>query len=209
LNPQTSPVLILGAGGHGKVVADILLLQNIKAVAFLDDNPDLWGKIYFGLPVLGSIKDFRKHNPRGLVVGIGANEIRKRVVEAIDDDAQSLWMNAIHPNVTLARSSLVGHGVVISSNAVVNPDVVLGNHIIINTAATVDHDCKIEDFAHVAPGAHLAGSIRVEEGVFIGVGASIIPNLTIGRWATIGAGAAVVSSIPAQVTAKGVPAKWS
>jgi sugar O-acyltransferase (sialic acid O-acetyltransferase NeuD family) len=208
LNSPTIDVLILGAGGHGKVVADILQCQDIKSIGFLDDNPKLWKTEYFGLPVLGPISDLHQYHPKGIIAGIGSNKIRKKIVATIEAEYNSLWVNAVHPRATIAASVRLGYGVVIAAGAVVNADTIIGNHVVVNTSATVDHDCVIEDYVHVAPGAHLAGTIHVEEGALIGIGASVIPNLSIGSWAIIGAGASVVRNVPPDVTAKGVPARW-
>jgi sugar O-acyltransferase (sialic acid O-acetyltransferase NeuD family) len=203
-----SGLLIVGAGGHAKVVADILLSQGANIIGFLDDDPSTWGGTRLGLPVLGGIDSYAGYSPDGLVMGVGSNMARKQVVERLGGEAGGLWRNAIHPKATVANSVRLGVGIVVAARAVVNPDSVLGDHVIINTGAIVDHDCTIGTYAHIAPGARLAGGVRVGEGTLIGIGASVIPLRALGGWAIVGAGAVVIDDIPDGVTAKGVPARW-
>lgn len=202
-----SGILIIGAGGHGKVVADILLRQSIPVLGFLDDDPTIWGTSRLGLPVLGAINAFLDYSPGGLVMGIGSNALRQKIVQRLGSVAQELWHSAIHPKAILAPSAKIGRGAVIAAGAIVNPDAYVGEHVIINTGATVDHDCHIGDFVHIAPGVHLAGGVHVGEGSLVGIGSTVIPNCNIGQWTTIGAGAVVVSDIPSHVLAVGVPAR--
>jgi sugar O-acyltransferase (sialic acid O-acetyltransferase NeuD family) len=203
-----SGILILGSGGHGKVVADILRSAGCEVAGFLDDAPGHVGMRVLDLPILGTVDGYAAHRPSGLILGIGANHIRQRIAGQLGSAAAQLWCNAIHPRATVAQSARLGRGVVVAAGAVINPDAVIGDHAIINTGATVDHDSIIGDYAHVAPGAHLAGQVTVGAGVLIGVGAAITPSCSIGDWAVVGAGAVVVRDIPASVRAKGVPARW-
>jgi len=202
-----SGVLILGAGGHAKVIADILCCQGTPVLGFLDDNPAMWGATRLGLPVLGGIATYREYMPSGVILGIGDIAARRAVVERLGVCARDLWCNAIHPHATIARSVRLGRGVAVMARAVVNPDAILGDHSVVNTGATVDHDCVIGAYAHIGPGAHLAGGIRIGVGALIGVGANITPWLTIGDDAVVGAGSVVVGDVPAYVTVKGVPAR--
>jgi sugar O-acyltransferase (sialic acid O-acetyltransferase NeuD family) len=201
-------VLVIGAGGHAKVVADILESYGIPVLGFLDDDSRLWGEKWHGLSVLGGIDLYAHYQPAGLVLGIGSNEVRQQIAQRLGADAHSLWRCAIHPRAVVAPSAALGQGVVIAAGAIINPDVVLADHIIVNTAASVDHDCVIESFVHIAPGAHLAGNVHVGEGTLIGIGASVIPGKKIGRWSCIAAGAVVTRDIPDSTIAKGIPARW-
>ncbi|MEO8286221.1 MAG: acetyltransferase [Chloroflexota bacterium] len=201
-------ILIIGAGGHAKVVADILLCSGLVVMGFVDDNPAIWGEQRLGLPVLGAIDTYASYEAGGLVMGIGDNENRMQVVERLGQPAGKLWRQAIHPRAILAASVVVGRGVVVVAGAVVNPDTVLGDHVIVNTGATIDHDCEIGDYAHIAPGVHISGGVHVGTAALIGVGASVAPGRSIGVRAIVGAGAAVVHDLPDGVTAKGVPARY-
>lgn len=200
-------VLILGAGGHAKVVADILCCRGTPVMGFLDDDPTTWGATRLDLPVLGGIATYREYMPSGLILGIGDITARQAVVERLGRDARHRWCNAIHPHATVARSVQLGCGVAVMAGAVLNADITLGDHSVVNTGATVDHDCAIGAYAHIGPGAHLAGGIRVGRAALIGIGASITPRLTIGEGAVVGAGSVVVGDVPASTTVKGVPAR--
>lgn len=203
VNPHQR-VFIIGAGGHAKVVADILLLQGYTIVGYLDDNPAAWDTRPLGLPVLGSIDSYAQFNPDALALGIGANHVRRALFERIP----GLWINAIHPTATIASSVQMGQGIVAAAHSVINPDTKIGNGVIINTGATVDHDCNIGDYAHIAPGAHLAGSVVIGSGTLVGIGAQIVPSCSVGERAIIGAGATVIGDVPPHVTAVGTPARW-
>jgi sugar O-acyltransferase (sialic acid O-acetyltransferase NeuD family) len=200
-------ILILGAGGHGKVVADILCCAGEPVLGFLDDDPATWGATRLGLPVLGGIATFREHAPGGLILGMGSIAARRKIVGLLGGEARGLWCNAIHPRAIVARSVQLGNGIAVMAGVVVNPDAALGDHSVVNTGATVDHDCTIGAYAHVGPGAHLAGSVRVGRAVFVGIGASVTQGLAIGDGAIIGAGSVVIDPVPAHATVKGIPAR--
>lgn len=202
-----SGILVIGAGGHGKVVADILLARGLPVAGFLDDDPALVGAERLGLPVLGPIESWPAHAPAALSMALGDNHARQRVAGRLSLPA-ARWISAVHPTAVIAPSARLGSGVVIAARAVINPDAVVGDFAIVNTGATVDHDCELGAFCHVAPGVSLAGGVRVGEGTLIGVGASCIPYRAIGAWSVVGAGAVITRDIPGGVTAVGVPARW-
>lgn len=181
-----SGALIIGAGGHGKVAADILLCSDVPITGFLDDNAALWGTQVMGLPVLGGSHSYRDYQPAALVPGVGNNMIRQRIAQELGPDADPLWLTVIHPRAVVARSATLGAGTLVAAGAVINPDTVVGRFAIVNTGATVDHDCTIGDFVHIAPGAHLAGGVRVGAFTLVGVGASVIPYRAIGSGVTVG-----------------------
>lgn len=201
-------VLIIGAGGHAKVVTDILQLRGVAITGYLDDHEPDWGTDFCGYPVLGATDRYQDFSADGWIIATGSNAARQRIAAQLGAVTDQHWINAIHPSAVVADSVQLGNGVVIAANVVVNPATVIGNHVILNTASTVDHDCMIDAFAHIPPGCHLAGTVRVGEGAFIGIGSSVIPNMVIGSWSVVGAGSVVVRSIPERVTAKGVPARW-
>jgi sugar O-acyltransferase (sialic acid O-acetyltransferase NeuD family) len=201
-------ILILGAGGHAKVIADILQLRGMQVIGYLDDDSEKWGLRLLGLPVLGAIATCAGYEVDGAIVGIGLNSRRRSVVEHYDHVFRGRWVNAIHPKATLAASVRVGCGVFVGAGVIASPDATIGNHVIVNTAAVVGHDSHIADFVHVGPTSTITGGVTIGEETFIGTGVSIIPEVHIGRQATIGAGASVVRDIPDGVTAVGVPARW-
>jgi len=203
-----SGILILGSGGHAKVIADIFMCQGITVRGYLDDNPDSWGYLRLGLPVLGAIERYHDFEPDGMIVAIGSNRIRKAIVERLGALADPLWINAIHPSAVIASSVHIGRGTAVMARAVINPDTTLGRHVIVNTSSSIDHDCSIADFVHTAPGSHVAGVVTIGEGALMGIGSVAIPTMSIGAWAVVGAGAAVVRPVPDGVIAKGVPTRW-
>lgn len=199
-------LMIVGANGHGKVVADIARQMGCyQHIGFLDDNPDI--KETMGIPVQGSSSDFAKYiKDSDMFVAIGSSAVRERML-------QQLWnMNAvvpvlIHPKAIIGSNVSLGSGTVIMAGAVVNPDAKIGKGCIINTCSSVDHDCVIEDYVHIAVGAHLAGNVRVGKNTWIGIGAVIKNNAAICDESMIGAGAVVVKDITEAGTYIGVPAK--
>lgn len=200
--------LIIGAGGHGKVIADIMLSCGMAVMGFLDDNPFLIGKQILGLPILGNVENWLNFDVEKLVVGIGDNSVRRLIVQRIEQVGSPIWATAIHPRATIANSVVVDIGTVVMAGAVINPDTTLGQHTIINTGATVDHDCEIGNFVHIAPGTHLAGGVHIGDGAMLGIGCSVTPGCNVGQGSIVGAGAVVVCDVPSGVIAKGVPARW-
>ena len=204
-------VLIVGAGGHGQVVADILLRMQegghpIEPVGFLDDDPQLWGKRFLGIPVLGGMADLPAIPHDAIIIGIGDNETRRRVFlqwKAVGER----FIVARHPDAVVAPDVIIGAGAMICAGVVVNTGAWIGENVILNTGCTVDHHNRIRDHVHIAPGVHLAGNVEVGEGTLVGIGAVMIPQRKVGAWSVIGAGAVVTEDIPARTVAVGVPAR--
>ncbi|GAA0193177.1 acetyltransferase [Fulvivirga kasyanovii] len=192
-------VYLIGAGGHAKVVTEILNLSGKKIFGVFDDNPKL--SVFAGLPVLGKIKDFRAGQGKA-IIAIGDNNLRK----AIADDMCGFYVSALHPQSIISSSVEISDGTVVMAAAVINPDVIIGKHCIINTGASVDHDCQVGDYVHIAPRATICGGVHIGEGTLIGAGASIVPGVKVGRRAVIGAGSTVISDIPDFSVAVGSPA---
>jgi sugar O-acyltransferase (sialic acid O-acetyltransferase NeuD family) len=204
-------IVVMGASGHGQVVADILFQmwtkgREMEIVGFLDDDPKLKNTRILGLPVLGRFADLPATPHDCLALGIGDNESRARVYAELCQ-ARKRFVTAIHPSAVLAPDVVVGAGAVLAAGAVANPGAKIGENAILNTCASIDHHCVLGAHVHVAPGAHLAGNVRVEEGAFVGVGSCAVPGVTIGAWSTVGAGAAVIADVPGKATVGGVPAK--
>lgn len=196
-------VVIIGASGHGKVIADIILKSGDEVVGFLDDNPNL-GETFIGYPVLGKVAEAITYQENKFVVAIGNADIREKIVNEIDVN----WYTAIHPTAVISSIGVeIGEGTVVMANAVINSDAKIGKHCIINTSAIVEHDNSLGDFVHVSVGAKLAGIVTVGKKSWIGIGSQVIQCKTICDEVTIGAGATVISDIQEKGTYVGVPAK--
>ena len=205
MNKSVKEVIVLGAGGHAKVVISTLLELNFQINGVLDDDPNKWNQKVLNIPVLGPIELLKSGNFEQGIIAIGDNKTRKEIVEKYNGFCR--WISIIHPFSYVHPSVEIGDGSVIFAGAVIQPEVIIGKYVIINTSASVDHDCKIEDFVHIAPGVHLAGGVSVGEGSLLGVGSSIIPYKRIGGWTIVGAGSVVINDIPDCVTVVGVPAR--
>ncbi|MCT4781650.1 MULTISPECIES: acetyltransferase [Exiguobacterium] len=200
-------IVLFGAGGHTKVVIDIVeQMERHHIIGIYDDRPELMGTTYFGYPVLGPIRSDYAVN-RG-IIGIGNNDSRALVSRIILEQAPEFeFVHAIHPSACIGRDVTIGAGAVVMAGAVINPSTTIGPHCIINTMASVDHDCRVDAFASVGPGTHLGGNVHVMGHSFVGIGATVIHQVTIGSESVIGAGATVVHDIPNNVIAIGSPAK--
>ncbi|WP_281725749.1 acetyltransferase [Lachnoclostridium phocaeense] len=198
-------VIIIGASGHGKVVADTILQSGDRVRGFLDDNPEL-GESFIGFPVLGTVDQFVDYPDTKFVVAIGNAKIRENIVEKL---AGVSWYTAIHPRAVISfLDTSIGEGTVVMADAVINAGAKIGNHCIINTGAVVEHDNRIEDFAHISVGAKLAGTVHVGKGTWIGIGATVKNNVEICEECMIGAGAVVVKNILSKGVYVGVPATY-
>jgi sugar O-acyltransferase (sialic acid O-acetyltransferase NeuD family) len=203
-------LVVLGAGGHGKVVADAARAAGTQVLAFADANPARRGKEVSGLPVLDgeleALRAFCEHEGAQTVVAIGENATRRRIFEALQAAGVSL-ANVVHPSAVLAPEVTLGIGVVILAGAIVNVTTVIGDNAIINTGVRLDHDNTLGAHAHVSPGVCTGGEVKIGEGTHLGVGVSVRNQVSIGAWSVIGVGAAVVSDLPDRVVAYGVPAR--
>jgi len=203
----TDGLLIVGAGGHGKVVADAALEQGSwKRIAFLDDAYPA-ARQAIGLAVLGKMDKAERllATYPDAAVAIGNADIRLDLLERLERLGFRLPVIR-HPDATVSPHARIQSGCVIFAQGVVNPDAELDRGCIVNTAASVDHDCRLGAGVHVAPGAHIGGGVRVGERSWIGIGASVREYLAIGARVTVAAGAAVVSDVPDEQIVAGVPA---
>jgi len=210
-NASIVRVLILGAGGHAQVVADILLRMReagaaVAPLGYLDDNAQLAGRTFLGLPVLGRLGDVSTIDHDAVVVAIGHNQTRERVFAALLAHDER-FVVARHPSAVVAPDVQIGPGTMLCANAVINTGSVVGANVILNTGCTVDHHNTIGDHAHIAPGVHLGGDVRIGSGTLVGIGATVIPQRSIGAWSAIGAGSVVTKNVADGVVAAGNPAR--
>lgn len=192
---------IIGASGHGKVVADIALKNGYTEIVFLDDNENVLNCGHY--PVVGKSSDARDFDA-DVIIGIGNAGVRKRILESVDE---SKLVILIHPDAVVAEDVVIGAGTVVMAGAVINPGTHIGKGCIINTCSSVDHDCVVGDYVHIAVGSHLCGTVVVGDGTWIGAGATVSNNVSICTNCIIGAGAVVVNDIKECGTYVGVPAR--
>ena len=201
---MSKSVVIIGASGHGKVIADIIVNSDDKVLGFLDDSDDVQGKKIIGFPVLGKIADFDNYRDCEFVIAIGNPYIR----EKISNELPVKWYTAIHPTAVISSLDVeIGEGTVIMANAVVNPSARIGKHCIINTGAIVEHDNILEDYVHLSPNVTLAGIVKVGKSTHIGAGSCTKQVLNIASNCVIGAGSVIVKDITESGTYVGVPAR--
>lgn len=204
-------MLILGAGGHGRVVLDILLQAHKHRVAgFLDNNRDIVNRRIDGIPVMGVLDDLpaiaERESIYGVIIAIGDNGTRRGLARQVEHIGLEL-ISAIHPSAAIARSAMIGRNVVVAAGAIVCANCQIGDSVILNTGCIVDHQTMIGEGTHICPGVRIAGRVKVEPGVFVGIGATIVPKVTLGCEAIVGAGAVVIEDVLPMATVVGVPAK--
>lgn len=204
-------LVVWGASGHAKVVADIVRLQGIfEVTGYLDSMvPKRKGELFFGGAILGGEEQLlllRQQGIEYLIIGFG--NCQARIESANKAVAQGYRLAlACHPKSVIAENVLIGEGTVVAAGAVINPDCLIGTNVIVNTSSSIDHECVIEDGVHICPGVHLSGRVRIGQAAWIGTGASVIDGISIGAGSVIGAGAVVINDIPAGVVAYGNPAR--
>jgi len=196
---------IIGASGHGKVVADIARACGISKIVFYDDR---WQELdeHYGCPVVGSVNDAIAHRATkydAAVVAIGNANTRSTIQSQLQKVAPAL----IHPSAVFSTTATIGQGSLVMPNAVVNADTVIGHGVIINSGSVVEHDCIVGHYSHICPNAALAGGVTVGSHSWIGIGSSVIQLVSIGADVTVGAGSVVTRDIPDGHTVVGNPAK--
>lgn len=199
-------LLIIGASGHGKVVADVALKMNKwQSIAFLDDNESV--KLSMGIEVIGKSADaFNYIDNYDLFVGIGNNSIREQIQGKLEAEGASL-PTLIHPSAVIGEQVELGVGTVVMAGAVINCCTTIRKGCIINTGSTIDHDNVIEDYVHISPGVHLAGTVKVGRGTWLGIGSVVNNNINIINSCKIGAGAVVIRDITEAGTYVGIPVR--
>ena len=203
-------LIVFGAGGHAKVVIDIIEQQGIYAIAgLLDDDPRHQGKRFFAYPVLGTraaLPALLSAQLRHAIVTVGDNAARAAVAAYLEQQGWR-FASAVHPRASIGRGVEIAPGSVVMAGCVVNPDTSLGAHVIVNTGATVDHDCRIGDAVHIAPGCHLCGGVSVGAGSLLGAGSTVTPGVSIGSKVIVGAGSTVIRDIADAAKVSGSPAR--
>ena len=207
------PVVGFGAGGHAKVVIEILRsMQGHHIVGLLDSRQELWGKQVLGVEVLGDdslMTELKERGTNNAFIGVGTvgdAQPRRQLYEKVLGFGFQI-VPAIHAVAVVSPSATIGDGPTIMAGAIVNANAVIGNNVIVNTGAIVEHDCVIGDHTHIATGARLAGGVHVGAGSHIGIGAVVRQEIRIGEGAIVGAGAVVVRDVSPGTTVIGVPAK--
>lgn len=190
-------MFLYGAGGHAKVIMDIVHAEGGYIEALIDDDDSL--KEVMGVKVING----RTDHISPLIISIGNNKVRKLIAEKVTAE----FARAIHPSAIVSGSVRIGVGSVVMQGAIVQSCASIGRHCIINTGASVDHECQIGDYVHISPRCTLCGNVSVGEGSWIGAGSVVIPGVKIGKWSIIGAGSVVVRDIPDGVLAFGNPCK--
>jgi sugar O-acyltransferase (sialic acid O-acetyltransferase NeuD family) len=202
------PVIVVGGGGHAKVLVSTLILQHRRVLGFVDPKPSL--PPLLGIPHLGDDDAVFHHPPDQVRLAnglgsIGSTVLRRAIYEKFRQK-QYVFETVIHPSAVIAPEVNIENGVQVMAGVVVQPGTRLGTNAIINTGARVDHDCSIDAHAHIAPGVTLSGHVRIGKGTHVGTGASILQGVTVGAGSIVGVGAVVVTNVPAGLTVVGVPA---
>lgn len=203
-------VMVVGAGGHAKVVIDVLRAAGHEVLALFDDDASRHGQLFRGVPVVGGSADVVAHAAgaglRHFLVAIGHNRARLDIGGRLEA-AGLVGLAAVHPSAVLAPGVILGPGTVVMPGACINADTCIGAHGIVNTGARVDHDCVLGAGVHLAPGVVLCGNVSVGELAFVGAGTTVIPGMRIGARASVGAASAVVRPVADDSKVRGVPAR--
>lgn len=198
-------IVIIGASGHGKVVADIARLNGYEEIHFLDDDTSKkrCGKYL----VVGTSKNIAQYkDDYDFIISIGSNKIREKISDFLEK-AGIRQTVLVHPSAVIDETVNIGEGTVVMANAVINAEVKIGRSCIINTASSIDHDCIIEDYVHVSPGVHIAGTVSIGKSTWLGIGTTVINNLSICANCIIGAGSTVIKDIKEVGTYVGSPSR--
>lgn len=205
---STKTIIIIGAGGHAKVIIDVIRQTNEYEIAGLIGTTNEVGQSILGVPVIGTNQTLPILYNQGItnaVIAIGNNHKRMALASDLHSWGFTL-VNVISPHACVSPFAHLADGIVISPGAVINADARIMENVIINTNASVDHDCLISAYSHICPGCSLAGGVKIGDGTLIGTGTSVIPGISIGVWSIIGAGSVVIRNLPDHIIAYGVPA---
>ena len=204
-------IVIIGSGGHAKVIIDIVEKEGkYNIVGLLDKNCN--NRKTLGYYIIGNEESLphiiEKHNISGGIVAIGDNFIRSKIVENVKEIYPRFkFVVAIHPESILAKDVSIGEGTVVMASSIINPSCTIGNHCIINTSSSIDHDSIMEDYSSIAPGATTGGNVQIGRFSSISIGVTVIHNVHIGKHSVIGAGSTVLKNIGSFKIAYGLPAR--
>ncbi len=208
---MTRPIIIVGAGGHAKVVIDTLLASSSEIIGATDSNPEKIDTRILGLPVIGTDEVILQYNPEAIYLAngigsVGLPAIRMKIFNYFKRLGYS-FISLRHPSAVVGLDVVAAEGTQIMAGAIIQPGCRIGLNAIINTGTLIDHDCVIGSHVHLAPGATLSGGVSMEDGVHIGAGAVLIQGIQIGKNSMVGAGAVVVKNVPENTKVIGVPAR--
>jgi sugar O-acyltransferase (sialic acid O-acetyltransferase NeuD family) len=211
MSNTSKPVIILGAGGHARVLIDALQQLGTDIMGITDPDKTLWGQSYMDIDILGADeKIFDIHPERILLVNalgsIKSTTARQKLFETWHGKGYS-FASVVHPKAVVARSVTLAEGVQVLAGAIINPHTTIGVNSIVNTGAILEHDCVVGEHVHLAPGVRIAGNITIGNSTHVGIGSTIIQGLTIGHNCLIAAGAVVIHSVPDNAVVMGVPGK--
>ena len=204
------PIIVIGGGGHAKVLIESLQLQKRSILGITDSNENKKGSTLFGVPIIGDDNMILQHPPKSiqLVNGIGAVQnttVRGKIFNFFKKHNYS-FAQVIHPSCILSPDIELSEGVQMMAGTIIQPGTLVGSNTIINTKTTIDHDCTIGDHVHLAPGVTINGAVQIHNGVLIGTGATILQTVSIGENSIIGAGSVVIDDVPNDVKMVGIPA---
>jgi UDP-N-acetylbacillosamine N-acetyltransferase len=200
-------VVVWGAGGHAKVVLDVLRLRQCDVLGLVDDTKAGRTTTSFcGFPVYHDLDEVPVAKKTNIFIALGDNAARHEKSGYAENRGFRL-VSLFHPQAIIASDVQLGPGALVAAGAVINPGVIIGKNVIVNTSASIDHDCTIADGVHIGPGARLAGHVKVGHCAWIGIGATIIDKVTIGQRTLVGAGSVVIRNIPDDLVVAGVPAR--
>lgn len=208
---MNKPVVVIGAGGHAKVVIDALLLLDVQVLCLTDTDPAKHGASVLGIPVLDEDSLLTRYPPdtADLAMGVGSvrvSQFRREIFERLKSSGYR-FKTIVHPSTSIGRDVVLGEGCQIMAGVVIQTGSILGVNVLINTRAVVDHDCEIGDHVHIGPGAVLSGHVTLDADCHIGCGASVIQGIRLGNNVQVGAGAAVVNDFGNGARVLGVPGR--
>jgi UDP-perosamine 4-acetyltransferase len=208
---MSRPVIIIGGGGHAKVLVEALRASSVAMLGITDADPAKHGTSVLGAAVLGGDDVLERHAPGTVLLVNGLGSVARPAARAALFDALKakgyVFATVVHPSAVVASDAVLGEGAQVMAGAVIQPGCTIGENVVINTRAAVDHDCFIGPHVHVAPGVTLSGGVRIGGGSHIGTGAAVVQGVTIGKRCLVAAGAVVIADVAEGATVGGVPAK--